>query len=250
MTKRPKKRSTSGPSRVDPFSNPSMAETELTRRGERAIAAFQAAGQADAMTRASAGDGVIYGLEAAKARERGEILLQPTTPVAVRCGEAAAWDNKVGEASAGETAWIIDTLEHPNSVSAGASGSRMAAARRADVLEPAIDAAQSAQAANSIEKMLCHQMAAAHFAAMRLLERSACERLQPGDVARYTNAAARMMDAYQNGCVVLQKLKTKGTQRVLVQYQQVNVEAGGQAVVAGRLGRGSRKGGRTLKSGE
>jgi hypothetical protein len=197
------------------------------------------------MTRGSVGDGVLYGLEAAKARERGEILLQPTTPVAVRCGEAASWDNKVGEASPGETAWVIDTLEHPNSVSAGASGSRMAAARRVEVLEPAIDAAQSAQAANSIEKMLCHQMAAAHFAAMRLLERSAGERLQPGEVARYTNAAARMMDVYQNACVVLQKLKTKGTQRVLVQYQQVTIEPGGQAVVAGRIEPGSRRRRRT-----
>ena len=62
------------------------------------------------------------------------------------------------------------------------------------MLEPAVDAAVSAQAANSLEKMLCHQMAAAHFSAMRLLERSAESRLQPGEVARYTNAAARMMD--------------------------------------------------------
>ena len=33
---------------------------------------------------------------------------------------------------------------------------------------------------------------------------------QPGEVARLTNAAARMMDAYQNGCLVHQKLKTSG----------------------------------------
>jgi hypothetical protein len=50
-----------------------------------------------------------------------------------------------------------------------------------------------------------------------------------------TNGAARLMDVYQNACLVLQKLKTKGTQRVLVQYQQVNVGEGGQAVVAGRM---------------
>ena len=31
------------------------------------------------------------------------------------------------------------------------------------------------------------------------------------------------MDVYQNACLTIQKLKTKGTQRVIVQYQQVNV---------------------------
>ena len=46
---------------------------------------------------------------------------------------------------------------------------RTSAAQSAGVLEPAIDAATSAQAANSIEKMRCHQMAGAHFFAVRLL---------------------------------------------------------------------------------
>jgi hypothetical protein len=45
-----------------------------------------------------------------------------------------------------------------------------------------------------------------------------------------------MIDVYQNACLVLQKLKTKGTQRVVVQCQQVNVNEGGQAVVAGKIG--------------
>ena len=48
-------------------------------------------------------------------------------------------------------------LEHPNSITVGASGQRMSVALAADVLEPAVDAAASAQAANSLEKMLCHQ---------------------------------------------------------------------------------------------
>ena len=85
-------------------------------------------------------------------------------------------------------------------------------------------------------------MAGAHFTAMRLIEKSAGDKLQPGEVARFTNAAARMIDVYQNGCLVLQKLKTKGTQRVVVQYQQVTVNEGGQAVVAGRVGARVRRG--------
>ena len=39
------------------------------------------------------------------------------------------------------------------------------------VLSSALDAAVSARAKNSIEKMLCHQMAAAHMAGMELLGR-------------------------------------------------------------------------------
>jgi hypothetical protein len=39
-------------------------------------------------------------------------------------------------------------------------------------VEAAIDAAQSPQAENSLEKMLCHQLAAAHRAAMKQLDYS------------------------------------------------------------------------------
>ena len=93
----------------------------------------------------------------------------------------------------------------------------MSAALDAGVLEPAVDAAVSAQAANSIEKMLCHQMAVINYSAMRLLEQSRTPNLQPGEVARFTNAAARMMDVYRAGCLTLLKLKTHGEQRVLVE---------------------------------
>src|SRR5260221_12342968 len=59
--------------------------------------------------------------------------------------------------------------------------------------------------------MLCHQMAAIHFAAMQLLEHSGAPGLPPTEQARLTNAAARMIDVYQNACLTLQKLKTHGT---------------------------------------
>ena len=222
----------------------------FSRRGEQAIQEFQKAAIADAMTRTEVGDDIVYRAEARLARGRADVLLEPVAPVAVSAGEAVTWENKADEIFTGAHARIVDTLEHPNSISVGASIDRTSAALGVGVLEPAIDAAVSAQAANSIEKMLCHQMAAIHFSAMRLLELSARDRLQPGDVARYTNAAARMMDVYQTACLTLQKLKTRGTQRVLVQYQQVNVGDGGQAVVAGRIGRGSRNRGKGRKNGQ
>jgi len=168
-------------------------------------------------------------------------------PVAIAHGEAVSYD-AVKMPDQFDAGGIVDTLEKsPTTVAIGASGKRARAAQSVGVLEPALDAADSAQAGNSIEKMLCHQMTAAHFEAMRLLEKSQqlSEKSDGGDgaavqrghlVVKYINAAARLMDVYQNGCLTLQKLKMRGTQRVVVQYQQVNVGDGGQAVVAGKLG--------------
>lgn len=153
-------------------------------------------------------------------------------------------DDKAGEVFKGGHVAILETLEHPDSISVRASSQRMFAAQAADVLEPAVDAAMSVQAANSIEKMLVHQMTAAHFHAMKLLRMSTengLRPLQPGEVARFTNAAGRMMDVYQKACLTLLKLKNRGAQRVEVQYQQINVGPGGKALVTGRVGGGSRR---------
>jgi hypothetical protein len=147
---------------------------------------------------------------------------------------------------------MVDTLAVPDVISVDASEQRAMGAHRAGVLSAALGTAKSARASNSIEKMLCHQLAAVHDAGMalptRFREGSTFEKQQIADVVRLTNGAARLFDSYQNGCLVLQKLKTGGTQRVLVQYQQqVNVSNGGQAVVASRVQKGGsrrEKGGR------
>jgi hypothetical protein len=207
-----------------------------TRRGEQAIEAFQEADKLDALPRDVEGDDVVYRREAEKFRIYGRLLLEPLAPVAIAHGEAVSYDavNLPDQFDAGG---ILDTLEKsPTTVAIGASGKRARAAQSIGVLEPALDAADSARASNSIEKMLCHQMTAAFFTAFRLLERSEDDTLPPGERVKYTNAAARMMDVYQNGCLSLLKLKTRGTQRVVVQHQQqVNVAEGGRAVVAGKL---------------
>lgn len=148
----------------------------FSRRGEQAIRAFQEANSLDAILRLSHADDVVQGAEARRARGRAEILLERTAPVVVGAGEAISWDNQPDEIFKGAHAGIVETLEHPNTVSAGASGDRLSPALGAGVLEPAIDAAVSAQARNSLEKMLCHQMAGAHFTAMHLLEQSASQR--------------------------------------------------------------------------
>jgi hypothetical protein len=147
---------------------------------------------------------------------------------------------------------VIDTLSEPTSISIAASEQRASAAAMANVLSPALDAMQTAGASNSLERMLCHQLAAVHFAGMEMMARANASNLPPLEHARLMNSVARMFDTYANGTITLQKLKSGGRQVVTVQYQQVNVGAGGKAVVAGRVpggsgrkGRGERNGGKT-----
>lgn len=107
-----------------------------------------------------------------------------------------------------------------------------------DALALAVDAAESIGAANSLEKMLAHQMAVAHEACLRLMNRALSydvpgRPMREGDcveACRLTNAAARLMSAYQDGMLTLQRLRTGGAQTVTVQH--VNVALGAQAVVA------------------
>jgi len=143
---------------------------------------------------------------------------------------------------------IIATLEEPNTIAVDASEQRASLAARANVLSPALDAVQTVGATNSLEKMLCHQLAAVHTAGMEFLARTVQSNLPPLEHARLLNAVARMFETYGSGCRTLQKLQTGGKQHVVVQYQQqVNVAPGGQAMVAARVARGSR-GGRRRKN--
>jgi hypothetical protein len=50
-------------------------------------------------------------------------------------------------------------------------------------------------------------------------------------VRALAGAAGRLMGAYQGGLLTLQRLRSEGTRKVVVQH--VTVEGGGQAVVAG-----------------
>ncbi len=145
--------------------------------------------------------------------------------------------------------YLRETLREPNLIAVDASTQRATLALNAGVLTTALDAAQSAEATGPIEKMICHQMAAVHDAGMGILGRLheaetwvPSRMPPPGELARLTNAAARLFEVYQNGALVLQKLKTGGAQRVIVQHQQlVQVGPGGQAVVAKTVRRRSGK---------
>jgi len=129
-------------------------------------------------------------------------------------------------------------------VSALADNERLALASEARADELAIDMAESVGAETSLDKALAHQLAAAHALALRVIGRASLEiegmhrfdrqgqRETMIEVARLSNAAARLMQTYQQGALALTKIRGGGAQTIVVQHVQVN--DGGQAVIAGQ----------------
>ena len=134
--------------------------------------------------------------------------------------------------------------QSPDMLAADASLARLSLAREADVLTMAVETAQDTGATTAAEKMLAHQLAAAHPLAMGLFATAAGElhkhrvagHLNPDALAeavRSANAGARVMAAFAQGALALDRLRNGGRQTVTVQH--VTVADGGQAVVAGTV---------------
>jgi len=131
---------------------------------------------------------------------------------------------------------IKNTLEKPAQVHLDASQARMELLQQTDVLEMALDAAESIDAQNSVEKMISHQLAACHSTAMRLMARAPDES-DTVESARLVNASARLMSTFQQGLLTLQKLRAGGRQIVTVQHVKID-NSGGQALVTGSINKG------------
>jgi hypothetical protein len=141
---------------------------------------------------------------------------------------------------------FLDTVRtRPDWLVHDASRERMELASNAGALTMGLDAVETIQARDSTEKMLMHQLAAAHSLGMRMVagagEQIAAYRNSGHqyphrsiEACRMANAASRLMDVYQRGLLTLDRLRNGGQQMVTVQH--VNVAAGGQAVVAGAVG--------------
>ncbi len=141
----------------------------------------------------------------------------------------------------------------PTMLAADASMARLGMARNAGVLTLAVEAAQDAGAATATERMLSHQLAAAHQAAMGLFaaaddelhKHRVASNVNPGALAEATRSAtagARVLAAFAQGALALDRLRNGNRQVVTVQH--VTVADGGQAVVAGTVTTGKqRKGG-------
>lgn len=164
-----------------------------------------------------------------------------TTPVRTTGGELVPDDDFVRETLPA----LVNTLTNPDAVGEEASRARLELASQAGSIGLALDAADTMQAADSLERMLAHQMATAHTMAMRAAkvmgqELDSAERhLDPVkrsaacvEVNRLASTFARLAGSYQAGMLTLQRMRSGGRQTVIVQHNHVG--DGGQAVIGGQ----------------
>ena len=123
---------------------------------------------------------------------------------------------------------ITARLRKPSRVTTGAAVERLNLIHNTDVFDLALDTAESIGASNAIEKMIAHELAAAHKTAMDLLERCK-EQGDPTREIKSINAAARLMTVVQQGALAIQRLKGGGNQVMTIRH--VTVENGGQAII-------------------
>ena len=195
------------------------------KNGEIAIRVRQRVVRAASKRTPMLNEAVSNRMDEALAKAEADRALKAPPRLVKVCGEAVDLDDENSI-----SAVLVDTLETPDSISVGASEQRMSLAAGAGVLQSAVDASETAQASNSMEKMLTHQMASCHRVAMRLSGRVSGDQIPIVEIARLSNASARMMQVFQEGLLTLQKLRNGGKQTVLVQHVQVS--EGGQAVIA------------------
>ncbi len=99
-----------------------------------------------------------------------------------------------------------------------------------DVVALGVDVSNTAQARNTHEKLLAHQIAVAHKVALEQTAAAVWDNTHDSATAmKRLQIAARMMAASQQAMLTLQKLKTGGSQTVVVQH--VTVSGNGQAVI-------------------
>ena len=170
---------------------------------------------------------------------RAKELSTPEQPFEIAGGEVLPTDSFT----------IRDTLRSPNTTSLDASMERTRLLQSAGSLETGLDAAQSINARNSLEKMLAHQMAVCHEGAMRMmaeaLNNHSSNQNAEALMIKKVNLAARLMDVYQKGFDTLTKARTAGKQTITV--KQVHV-TGGQNVIADKVTTGGRSRGRGVKN--
>ena len=159
--------------------------------------------------------------------DKAELTTAYVAPTRTVLGEAVDRDSRV-------IAWRPkNSLRDPEQVALDASAERkeLLLGPAIDVCALALDAADSIGAQDSLEKMLGHQLALAHKLSFEFANRAVDQR-DPAVTARYMNISIRLMGAYQQGLLTIQKLRSGNTQTVTVQHVHVS---GGQALITGTV---------------
>jgi len=135
-----------------------------------------------------------------------------------------------GEVVNPKGAGLVNTLNDPTIAAIEASNHRtdLLTALGSDISAMALDAADTIEAGNSLEKMLAHQMAALHEASLQMFRRA--NLMEDHTLAtKCMGAAIKACTAYQNALTTLERVRSDKQQHIVVQH--VHVNAGGQAVV-------------------
>lgn len=165
-------------------------------------------------------------------------LMKPTGSPTVRSGEVVH-----ASGGSGPPREFADTLSNPDQAAIEASIARtdLLMAAKADIVAMGVDAAASAKADNSFEKMLSHELALIHVLTMRTGARALEFEKRHGvdgdgfnqadslELSRLSQAASRLCSSFQTGMLTLQRLRNGSSQTMTIRH--ITVEAGGQAVI-------------------
>lgn len=127
---------------------------------------------------------------------------------------------------------LESALQEPDLLNAEASKQRANLLERTGSLEIGVETAEQAKANSAVEKMLCHQMAAAHRRAMNLMAESE-ETKDPQVSCLKAKTAVRLLGGFARAALVLQRIQTGERRAIQVQ----NVCVSGTAVVGQIAGR-------------
>ncbi len=164
--------------------------------------------------------------EAAKATANG-ISLSDLDAFAIESAALMALDDQQenpllgagGEVVPQDDPDIRNTLATPGVAALDASRDRLALVSQVgiDRVAMAVDAADSINAANSIEMMLAHQMAALHATAIDQMAKANLIQ-DPKYAIAAMNLAIRAFSAYQNAVLVFKRLRSSGSQSITIKH--------------------------------
>lgn len=196
-----------------------VGKDSATRKGKLMQRALK--GQADS-ARTVANGGTITELES-YAISSAELLARDDSTVSRSM-------TVYGEAVVQANVELRDTMQVPGVVALDASAERLALVSQVgvDCVAMALDASDTIQAGNSLERMAAHQMAVLHSAAMNYAAKAAMQQ-DPLNAVKMMNLSIRAIETYQRGLLTIKRLRSSGEQKIVI--ERVNVEGGGQAVI-------------------
>lgn len=144
--------------------------------------------------------------------------------------ETIAQEPPFGEGAAveDEDKQLVGAIRNASLTKATARAKTLRYAQKAGVLEDALSLAEEVKAHGGVERMLAHQMAAAHRSAMVLAGRAVDSTHIPKESAHLAGAAARMMVACQSAAIALQELRKgkRGRMKYTVEKTVYHVRGG------------------------